>query len=413
MTKDRSTILQIIPQLDAGGAELSTVEMAEAIQRAGGRAIVLSQPGRLTPRLHAVGAEAVAFPAATKNPMRMLANARAIARMVQAERVDLVHARSRAPAWSALIAARRARVPFVTTYHGAYGETNALKGFYNGVMARGDVVIANSRYTAELIAARYATPRSRIAVVHRGVDCSAFDPGAIAADRVARLRESWGLARHQRIVLHAARLTRWKGQSVLIDAVAELKRLGQWQSAVAVLAGDAQGRTGYVQQLQAQIGRAGLGEQVRLVGHVEDIAAAYLAAHVSVVASTEPEAFGRAAAEAAAVGCPVIATQIGAPCEIVAAQPLAPNAQITGWLVPPGDAGKLARTLGEALGLSPQQRAEMGARARQRVLANFTTAAMQRQTLAVYDRLLGTPLAARFAGNTEDQHSLTESGPQP
>jgi glycosyltransferase involved in cell wall biosynthesis len=113
------------------------------------------------------------------------------------------------------------------------------------------------------------------------------------------------------------------------------------------------------------------------------------------------------------VGCPVIATEIGAPCEIVAAQPLAPNAQITGWLVPPGDAGKLARTLGEALGLSPQQRAEMGARARQRVLANFTTAAMQRQTLAVYDRLLGTPLAARFAGNTEDQHSLTESGPQP
>ena len=405
--KDRPTILQIIPQLDAGGAELSTVEIAEAIVRAGGRAIVLSEPGRLTPRLQAVGAEAIAFPAATKNPIQMLANAAAIARMVQTEGVDLVHARSRAPAWSALIAARRRRVPFVTTYHGAYGETNALKNLYNGVMARGDVVIANSRYTADLIASRYATPRSRIQVVHRGVDCRAFDPGAIAPDRVARLRQSWGVAQHQRIVLHAARLTRWKGQGVLIDAVAELARQGKWQKAVAVLAGDAQGRTGYVQELQAQIEGAGLQDHVRLVGHVEDIAAAYLAAHVTVVASTEPEAFGRAAAEAAALGCPVIATEIGAPSEIVLAQPFAANAQITGWLVPPGDAGKLASTLGEALALSPQERADMGMRARQRVLANFTTASMQHQTLAVYDRLLGTPLAARFAGNTEHQHSLT------
>jgi glycosyltransferase involved in cell wall biosynthesis len=405
--KDRPTILQIIPQLDAGGAELSTVEIAEAIVRAGGRAIVLSEPGRLTPRLQAVGAEATAFPAATKNPIRMLANAGAIARLVQAEGVDLVHARSRAPAWSALIAARRRRVPFVTTYHGAYGETNALKNLYNGVMARGDVVIANSRYTADLIASRYATPRSRIEVVHRGVDCRAYDPDRIAADRVARLRQSWGVAPDQRIVLHAARLTRWKGQGVLIDAVAELARQGKWRSAVAVLAGDAQGRTGYVQELQAQIEGAGLRDQVRLVGHVEDIAAAYLAAHVTVVASTEPEAFGRAAAEAAAVGCPVIATQIGAPSEIVLAQPVAANAQITGWLVPPGDTGRLALTLSEALALLPQERAEMGMRARQRVLANFTTASMQHQTLAVYDRLLGTPLAARFAGNTEHQHSLT------
>jgi glycosyltransferase involved in cell wall biosynthesis len=189
--------------------------------------------------------------------------------------------------------------------------------------------------------------------------------------------------------------------------VAELARQGKWQSAVAVLAGDAQGRTGYVQELQAQIEGAGLQGQIRLVGHVEDIAAAYLAAHVTVVASTEPEAFGRAAAEAAAVGCPVIATEIGAPSEIVLAQPVAANAQITGWLVPPGDAGRLALTLSEALALLPQERAEMGMRARQRVLANFTTASMQHQTLAVYDRLLGTPLAARFAGNTEHQHSLT------
>ena len=224
MPKDRPTILQIVPQLDAGGAELSAVEIAEAVVRAGGRALVLSEPGgRLAPRVAAAGGEVIAFPAATKNPLKLLANARAIRRMVAAEGVDLIHARSRAPAWSALQAARQAAVPFVTTYHGAYNETNTLKKLYNGVMARGDVVIANSRYTADLIATRYATPRERLEVIHRGVDTGAFDPQGIAPDRVAELRRRWGLAPDQRVILQAARLTRWKGQGVLIDAVAQLQ----------------------------------------------------------------------------------------------------------------------------------------------------------------------------------------------
>ena len=148
VAQTRPTILQIIPRLDTGGAELSLVEMVEAVVRAGGRALALAEPGgRLGARVTAAGGELVPFPAAAKNPLTMLANARAIVRLVRAQGGDLIHARSRAPAWSALLAARRVRVPFVTTYHGAYGETNAAKRFYNGVMARGDVVIANSGYT--------------------------------------------------------------------------------------------------------------------------------------------------------------------------------------------------------------------------------------------------------------------------
>jgi glycosyltransferase involved in cell wall biosynthesis len=394
--KDRPTILQIVPQLDAGGAELSAVEMADAVVRAGGRALVLSEPGRLTPRVTAVGGEAIAFPAATKNPLKLLANARAIRRMVAAEGVDLIHARSRAPAWSALQAARQAAVPFVTTYHGAYGETNALKKLYNGVMARGDVVIANSRYTADLIASRYATPRERLEVIHRGVDAGAFDPQGIAPERVAELRRRWGVAPQQRVILQAARLTRWKGQGVLIDAMARLQKRGGLQGAVAILAGDAQGRDGYVKELQAQIEHSGLKEHVRLVGHVEDIAAAYAASHVTVVASTEPEAFGRTAIEAAALSCPVIATNIGAPPETVLAQPIAAQREITGWLVPPDDAEALARSLAAVLALAPAERPAMGERARRHVLANFTIEAMQRRTLAVYDRLLGTALVGYF-----------------
>ena len=396
MGQNLPTILQIIPQLDAGGAELSAVEIADAVVRAGGRAIVLAEPGRLAADIAQVGGEVMPFPAATKNPLRMLANAGAIARIVGREHVDLVHARSRAPAWSAMRAARRTGVRFVTTYHGAYGEKNALKRIYNSVMARGDVVIANSRYTARLIAERYATPGARIEVIPRGVDVAKFDPDRIAEERVASLRSGWGVAPDEPVILQAARLTGWKGQTVLIEAAARLQATGRLGPAVVVLAGDAQGRNAYVRMLQEQVDRLGLKDRVRLVGHVEDVAAAFHAAHVTVVASTEPEAFGRTAIEAAAVGCPVIATDIGAPPETVRAEPaVAPDA-ITGWLVPAGDADALAARLADALALAPAARRELGQRARRHVLGTYTVEAMQRRTLAVYDRLLGTGLERRF-----------------
>ncbi len=400
MPKDRPTILQIIPHLDAGGAELSVVEIAEALTLAGARALVLAEPGRLSPRVSAVGGQVMAFPAGTKNPIRMLANARTISRLIETEGVDLVHARSRAPAWSALMAARRTEVAFVTTYHGAYGETNAAKRLYNGVMARGDIVIANSLYTAGLIAERYGTPRERIEVVHRGVDETGFDPRQVAPERVAALRARWGIAPDTPVILHAARLTNWKGQSVVIDAMARLSADGHLGHAVAILAGDAQGRDDYVHALQNQISRLGLQGVVRLVGHIDDIAAAYLAAHVTVIASTEPEAFGRTVIEAAAMGCPVIATDIGAPPETVLAQPAVAGDAMTGWLVPPGAAQILAERIAEALALPPASRAALGARARQHVLANFTVRGMQRRTLSVYDRLLGTGLERRFCDAT-------------
>jgi glycosyltransferase involved in cell wall biosynthesis len=183
---------------------------------------------------------------------------------------------------------------------------------------------------------------------------------------------------------------------VLIDAAAKLKATGQLGDAVVVLAGDAQGRQGYLQSLHSQVAQAGLQHQVRLVGHVEDMAAAYLVAHVTVVASTEPEAFGRAAIEAAAMGSPVIATAIGAPPETVLAEPAVGRDAITGWLVPPGDAASLAERLAVALALDPAERAAMAGRARAHVLAQFTVEAMQSRTLAVYDGLIGTLLERRF-----------------
>lgn len=394
MTKKRPTILQIIPELDTGGAELSTIEIADAVERAGGRAIVLTEGGRLVQRLRDTGAQVQFFPAAVKNPIRLMWNIRRIAEVVRRDGVDLIHARSRAPAWSAFYAARRTGVPFITTYHGAYSEKTALKRLYNGVMVRGNAVIANSHYTAELIRNRYGTPAEKIEVIYRGVDGALFDPAHIAPERVAALRTAWGLSDGERVVLQAARLTSWKGQNVVIEAARLLNAQGSLDDAVFILAGDAQGRFGYKASLENSIRAAGLEDRVRLVGHVDDTAAAFLAAHVAVVASTEPEAFGRAATEAQVMGTPVISTNIGAPSETVLSTPRVPEDAATGWLVPPADPTQLADALAAALALPPEERARMGARARAHVLDSFSLRSMKEQTLKVYDRLLGTKLAA-------------------
>ena len=394
MAQKRPTILQIIPELDTGGAELSTIEIADAVERAGGRAIVLTEGGRLVQRLRDTGAQVQFFPAAVKSPIRLMWNVRRIAEVVRRKGVDLIHARSRAPAWSALYAARRTGVPFVTTYHGAYGEKTALKRLYNSVMARGDAVIANSHYIAELIRSRYGTPSEKIEVIYRGVDGALFDPAHIAPERVTALRSAWGIDEGQRVVLQAARLTSWKGQSVLIEAARLLKAQDSLNDAVFILAGDAQRRGAYKASLVNAIQAAGLEERVRLVGHVDDMAAAFLAAHVAVVASTEPEAFGRAATEAQVMGTPVISTNIGAPPETVLSRPRVDEDKATGWLVPPADAAQLADALTAALALAPEERARMGARARAHVLDAFSLKAMKERTLKVYDRLLATHLAS-------------------
>ena len=173
-----ATILQIIPRLDTGGAELATVEITQAIVRAGGRAFVMSEGGRMAGDIERAGGENVPFAAATKNPLAIIANAIRLVRFIRERGVDIIHARSRAPAWSALMAARATGTAFVTTYHGAYGNRGPLKALYNSVMARGDLVIANSDYTGALVHERHATKKARIRVIHRGVDLARFDLSA-------------------------------------------------------------------------------------------------------------------------------------------------------------------------------------------------------------------------------------------
>ena len=381
------TVLQVIPRLDAGGAERTTIDIAEALVEAGARALVASEGGRMASDLQAVGGVLIPFPAAAKNPISMFFNMRQLARFIIRERVDIVHARSRAPAWVSLFAAHAAERPIVTTYHGAYSGKSALKLGYNSVMARGDLVIANSRYTAERISELYPYAKPKLTVIPRGADLRAFSPSAVDRGRVARLREAWGVQPHERVVLLAARLTSWKGQKVLIEAAEIMSRRG-FADVRYILAGDAQGRDGYVKELDQLIARLGLKDVVKRVGHCSDMPAALLAASVVAAPSTEPEAFGRSAVEAQAMGALAVVSDLGAVPETVLAPPDSSPEERTGWRVPPGDPTALADALQTALELGASAREAIAWRARAHVERNFSLTQMKDRTLAAYVSLL-------------------------
>jgi len=372
-----TVVLQVLPSLETGGVERGTVEIVQAIVAAGGTALVASEGGRLVGAVEQAGGRHVRLPMATKNPVAVWVNAGRLVELMKAEQVGIVHARSRAPAWSALMAVRRTGARFVTTYHGVYNEGVPGKRRYNAVMAKGDRVIAISHYIAELLAARHAVPPARIRIIPRGVDPTLFDPASVSSPRTARLAEAWRLPEGVPVVMLPARLTRWKGGTVLIDAMARLAHA----DACCVLVGATQGRQRFAKALESQAQALGITARLRLVGHCDDMPAALMLADVVVSASLDPEGFGRAVIEAQAMGRPVIATDHGGAAETV-------EHLVTGWRVPPGDADALAAALDHALNMQPGDRDALGDRARASVCAHYATAAMQAATLGVYRELL-------------------------
>lgn len=366
-------VLQIIPELETGGAERTTVDIAHALVNAGHEAFVVSQGGRMVDELPNA-AQHITMPVASKNPIKMFANANRLAKLAQKEGIHLIHARSRAPAWSGLLAARGAAVPFVTTYHGAYKAKTGAKRWYNSVMARGDAVIANSAFTARMIGQSYPFAKPRLTIIPRGTDLAQYGGQAKPYD--------WGLPDGAKTVVQIARLTLWKGQSIAIGAMASLP-----EHVHLVLAGEDQGRSDYTKGLHDLAQRIGVAERVHFVGHV-DPARALAGADLSVVASTQPEAFGRAAVEAQAAGVPVIVSNLGAVPETVLAPPRVGEHERTGWHVPAGDAQALGQALNHALNLEDSVRHDHLQRARQHVHTHFSLAAMCDATLAVYRKLV-------------------------
>ena len=373
----RPVVLQVLPALETGGVERGAVDVAVAIAAAGWTSLVASSGGHMVAELDRGGAEHITLGLDSKSPFALRRNAAVLERIIRERGVDIIHGRSRGPAWSALLAGRRTGIRFVTTYHGTYNAQNFLKRRYNSVMAKGEKVIAISDFIAGHINERYNVVDGQLVTIPRGIDVDVFDPARTSAERIIQLATAWRLPDGMPVIMLPGRITRWKGQGVLIDALAGLGRT----DIRCLLVGSSLGREGYRDELQRTIAGHGLSGIVHIVDNCRDMPAAHMLADVVVSASTDPEAFGRVAAEAQAMGRPVVATDHGGARETVL-----PGK--TGWLVPPGDPVALTAALNEALALDSGAREAMARHARKHVCENFTVRAMCERTLDVYRQVL-------------------------
>jgi glycosyltransferase involved in cell wall biosynthesis len=369
-------VLQVLPSLVSGGAERGTVELAGALVAAGWTSYVASGGGPLEREIARAGATHLTLPLASKNPLVMRRNTVELIRLIRRLGIDVVHARSRAPAWSACAAARATGRHFVTTFHNAYGARTALKRRYNSVMAQGDRVIAISDFVADHAASVYGVGHDRLRTIPRGVDLEIFDSNRVGAQRIINLACQWRLPDGLPVVMLPGRLTRWKGGLDFIAAIATLGR----RDICCVLVGSEQ-RHGFRRELETAIRDNELAGVFRIVEECGDMPAAYMLTDVVLSASRDPEGFGRIIVEAQAMGRPVVATDHGG-----ARETIVPG--VTGWLAPPRDPAAIAAAIGEALALAAHERRQLAERSIAHIAARYTSEAMCARTIRVYEELL-------------------------
>jgi glycosyltransferase involved in cell wall biosynthesis len=369
--------MQIIPELGPGGAEQGCLDVAAELVRAGSKSIVVSNGGSRVHELQRVKAIHIDLPVHSKNPVIMAKNIKRLRKLILKHQVDIVHVRSRAPAWSAYYACRDTNAKFMTTVHAPYNTEGRGKKFYNSIMTRGERIITISDNVTNYILHHYAADPNRIRQIYRGIALNKFHPAHVAPSQLIRITSQWRLPDGANIVLLPGRLTRWKGHHVMIDAMTRLNR----KDVICVIIGADQGRTQYREELEAYIRERKLGGQVRIIDHCDDMPAAYMCAAVVVCPSIEPEGFGRVPVEAMAMGRPIVASAHGGAQETVI-----PGQ--TGWLVPPGDPDALAGAIAEAMDLDGEQLHILAANAMHHVASWFSNEHMLDQTLNVYAELL-------------------------
>lgn len=375
-------ILQVLPALQSGGVERGTIDLASFLKEKGHTPFVASKGGDLCRLLDEKKIKHFSFDLASKNPLVILQNAFRLKNIIKANKIDLVHARSRAPAWSAYLAAQMADVPFVTTFHGTYNfqETflGSFKKAYNSVMARGDGVIAISQFIQDHILAHYSQSLkpNALSLINRGVDLKAFNRAAISQECVQVLKKQWRLTDQHKVILVPGRLTRWKGQCIVLRALEIL--VPENPNLICIFIGSDQGRHGYTQELKEQVEKASLEDKVRFVDHVSDMPVAYSVGDLVVHASTDPEAFGRVIIEAQAMEVPIIASNLGAPAQTI-------KLGETGWLHKAGDAEGLAAKI---RGVIETDCSPFIKKALRHVQEHYSDQLMFEKTIAVYERVL-------------------------
>ncbi len=373
----KKTILQVVPALISGGVERGTLEIAKNIVSAGYNSIVISAGGPMVEPLVESGSKHITLNVASKNPFIMWQNARKIANVIKNQNVDIVHARSRAPAWSCYMAAKATNIKLITTFHGIYNFKSYLKKFYNSVMVEGRNVIAVSNFVKKHIVDNYKVSPEKITVIHRGVNHNEFTSEKLNEKKLAAFREKYKVPDNTPVLLLPSRMTRWKGHMVLIDALEKIKHLNFY----CIMAGDLSKHPTYVSRIKEKIHKHKIQSQIQLFGNEPDMIGLYGIADIVLSTSVEPEAFGRTIIEAQAMEKLVIATNIGGACETI-------QDGLNGFHVKPNDSVELAQKIEHSLSLIGSEQAKnMMMNARKTASENFSLDKMLKNTLSIYNQV--------------------------
>jgi glycosyltransferase involved in cell wall biosynthesis len=382
-----ATILQIVPALREEPVAHAAIDTALTLLQAGARAIVAGDGGPLAGELRAFGGEWIPLPNDTYNPLTLRRNVTMLRGLIASERIDIVHAQSAGAAWSALAATARLPVRLVTSFGDRLDAPAFLSDKLQSALARGERVIAPSSFIARAMIERYKLRPDRITVIPRRIDTALFSPAAVHPDRVAALRRLWAVPPHHRIVLVPGRLAPWNGQIGVIDAARLLVGNGA-RNLAFVFVGDDRSEPAYRKAMLQRARAQAVDTLVRIVGHCLDMPTAVAAADVVVVPALKPPLTGRAAAEAQAMGRPVIVNAVGVLPENVLTPPRMAEELRTGWVVRPGHVGDLARGIGSALRLDRKTYEAMGARARQFAEFMFSPQGVAAKVRGLYTSLL-------------------------
>ncbi|MBR6356406.1 MAG: glycosyltransferase family 4 protein [Alphaproteobacteria bacterium] len=375
----KPVVLQVLPELNQGGVELGTIEIASELQKRGIENYVASEGGRMQYQLDRMKVKHFTLPLKTKNIFKMLINAKRLEKIIKENGITIVHARSRAPAWSAYWAAKKCGVHFMTTFHGTYGlGPRGIKKFYNRIMTYGERVIAISNHIKEHIIKNYGTDESKIRLISRCVNMDNFNVENMTAERIVKFLEDNHLPEDKPLITLIGRLTNWKGQKLLIEALSKIKDDTDFY---CLLIGDDQGRVKYTDELREMIDKYDMDGRFAFIRHTLDVPAAMMVSDIVLSTSIEPEAFGRIAIEGQAMGRVVVASNIGGSCETVIDG-------VTGKLFESGNADSLAAAIKWALSLSTAEREKIGAAAIKNVKEHFTKQIMCDKTIKVYEELM-------------------------
>ena len=377
-------VLQVIPKLGYGGAETGCYDLAHYLPENNCSSYIVTSGGELLKFIDRKKVKVIKLPVHSKNPFLMLFNSIALIFIILLNNISIVHARSRAPAWSCLFATKITRRKFVTTFHGTYNFKNSIKKFYNSVMVRSDLIIAGSNFIFSHINQnypKYLDLKKRFLVIFRGINVDYFDSSTTLDSEESRLISDWEVDKNKKIILMPGRLTAWKGQETFIEALNLVNKELGYDSFNAVILGSDQGRDIYTKKIKRLAEQYRLTSQLKFIEHCKNMPLAYKISDIVVSASVEPETFGRVAVEAQSMEKPIIASDIGGSNETI-------SDNVTGFLFQSGNAEALSKKIVEALQLDESRLKSIGIEGRKNIIKKFNVEKMCFSTYSEYKKLL-------------------------